>query len=238
MANSREHVWPDWILKRLNIRDPIRQKMGKDAEQLLPNPEKKVRAVCTQCNNGWMHSLEQSNIPLIGNLMQDMAFSLNGLQQYQIAAWAVKMSMIGDFLARGQRPLFFDQAEREQLRVATNLPMRTHVWLGRFSLPDHIGFWGVNSWSLDRTTHAYITTVLVGHLALQVVTLQCSPELDGRDVMVDAQSGPHPWPQMLINIWPTTVSAKWPPRVSFQNDEKLSVYHLARRYSYGQDIQP
>src|SRR5256885_5635107 len=103
--------------------------MGNETEVLLPNPEQKVKAVCGTCNNGWMHDLEQTNIPLIGNLMQDVAFSLNGLQQYHVAAWAVKMSMIGDFLARSHRPLFFQQAEREQLRVATNLPVRTSVWL-------------------------------------------------------------------------------------------------------------
>jgi len=85
VANSREHVWPDWILKRLNERDLKRQKMGNDAEQLLPNPELKVKAVCRTCNNGWMHFLEQSNVPIVGNLMQDVALSLNGFQQYQLA---------------------------------------------------------------------------------------------------------------------------------------------------------
>src|SRR5882762_6997113 len=138
-ANSREHVWPIWILKRLKVREPIQFKMGKDAAQLLPNPEHKIKAVCEACNNGWMHDLEQSNIPLIGSLMHDVGLSLDGLQQYQIATWAVKMSIVGDFLARRHRPLFFDQAEREQLRVATNLPMRTTVWLARYRFPDHIG---------------------------------------------------------------------------------------------------
>lgn len=181
-ANSREHVWPEWVLNRLNVRDEIRHKMGNDSELLLPNPAQKVKAVCKTCNEGWMSNLEQNNIPLIGNLMQDIAFSLNGLQQYHIATWAVKMSMIGDFLARNHRPLFFHQAEREQVRVATNLPERTAVWIGRHNFPDHIGFWGTNSWALDRTAHAFITTVLIGHLVVQAVTLQCTEKWDGTQV--------------------------------------------------------
>ena len=218
------------------MRDVIHHKMGNDPALLLPNPEQKVKAVCKKCNHGWMSALEASNIPLIGNLMQDVAFSMNGFQQYQIATWAVKMSMIGDFIARSHRPLFFDQAEREQLRVATNIPMRTSVWLARFGLPDHIGFWGTNSWSLDRTVHAFITTVLVGYLVVQVVTLQCSKQWDGKDVEVKPKSGPHPWPQMLTDIWPTKVSAQWPPARSFKKDGNLSLLNLVRRYSYGENV--
>jgi hypothetical protein len=165
-----------------------------------------------------MSSLEQSNIPLIGNLMQDVAFSLNGLQQYQVATWAVKMSMVGDFLGRSHRPLFFDQAERDQLRATTNLPVGTSVWLARYAFPDHIGFWGTNAWSLDRTVHAFIATVLVGHLAVQAITLHYSEGWDGNEVTVTRQSGPRPWPEMLTEIWPTKMSAQWPPRFSFTNE--------------------
>ncbi len=45
-ADSREHVWPDWILQRLKVRDVIHHKMGNDPALLLPNPEQKVKAVC------------------------------------------------------------------------------------------------------------------------------------------------------------------------------------------------
>jgi hypothetical protein len=69
VANSREHVWPGWILKRLNVRDVIRQKMGNDAEQLLSNPVQKIKAVCKTRNSGWMHDLEQTNIPLRPGIM-------------------------------------------------------------------------------------------------------------------------------------------------------------------------
>jgi hypothetical protein len=235
-ANSREHIWPEWVLNRLNVRDVIRQKMGKDPELLLPNPAQKVKAVCKPCNEGWMHDLEQTNIPLIGNLMQDVALSLNGLQQYHIATWAVKMSMIGDFLGRKHRPLFFSQSEREQVRVATNLPERTAVWIGRYNFPDHIGIWGTNSWSLDKTVHALVTTVLAGHLIVQSVTLQCTDKWQGTELRVTPAPSPQPWSELLTEIWPTTVSAQWPPRFSFKDEGKLALSRVVRRYSYGENL--
>jgi hypothetical protein len=235
-ANSREHVVPDWILQRVRVRDPMYQKLGDGPEVLLANPELKIRAVCKKCNNGWMSHLERTNIPLIGNLMQDVALSLNGLQQYHIAAWAVKMSMAGDFLARRQRPLFFQQAEREQLRVAMNLPMRTSVWLARHSFPDHIGIWGTNSWDLDKSVHAFITTVLVGHLVVQAITLKCTEKWDGIGLTVNAAQGPRPWVEMLSDIWPTKVSAQWPPNLSFKNNGTFNLLRLVRRFSYGKDL--
>lgn len=168
--------------------------------------------------------------------MQDIALSLNGLQQYHIATWAVKMSMIGDFLARSHRPLFFHQAEREQVRVAMNLPERTTVWIGRNNFPDHIGFWGTNSWSVDRTVHAFITTVLVGHLVVQAVTLQCTEQWDHTHMTVNTADGPRPWREMLTDIWPTKVSAPWPPQRSFRNDGQFSLLRLVRRSSHGENM--
>jgi hypothetical protein len=235
-VNSREHVWPDWILNRLSLKKPLHQKLGSGPEVLLPNPEQKTRAVCETCNNGWMHKLEEANIPLIGNLMQDVAFSLSGSQQYQVATWAVKMSMIGDFLARSHRPFFYDQAEREQLRFATTLPAHTSVWVARYAFPDHIGFWGTDAWNLDKTVHAFITTVLVGHLAVQAVTLQCPTEWDQTKLEVNPKPGPRPWTQMITDIWPAKNSAQWPPAFSFKNDGEFSLFALIRRYSYGENL--
>jgi len=100
-----------------------------------------------------MSALQTANIPLMGNLIQDIALSLDGLQQYTIALWAVKMAMVGESMSRGQRHMFYSKADREQLRVASKFPMDTKVWLARHSFPNHIGFWGTDAWSLDKTVH-------------------------------------------------------------------------------------
>jgi hypothetical protein len=114
--------------------------------------------------------------------------------------------------------------------------MRTSVWLARFSLPDHVGIWGTNSSDLDKSIHAFFMTVLVGHLALQIVTLQCTEQWDGRgvDVTTAPAPGERPWSDMLTEIWPTMVSAQWPPKVSFKDSGEFS--RLVRRYSYGKNL--
>jgi hypothetical protein len=87
-----------------------------------------------------MHSLEKSNIPIIGNLMQDVALALDGSQQYSLAVWTMKMAMVGEFISRSQRPMFYHKTDCEQLRVASNLPMNTNVWIARHSFPKNMGF--------------------------------------------------------------------------------------------------
>ncbi len=175
-------------------------------------------------------------MPLIGNLIHDVGFSLNGFQRLQIAAWTVKVSMVLDFVGKSTRELFFDQIEREQLRVAFELPGRTTVWLARYRFPGHIGVWGTNSWALDKSVHALTTTILVGHLAVQIVTLQCTEQWDGIDVTVETSPAPgqRPWQEMLTEIWPTTVSTQWPPKFSFMDTGEFS--KLVRRYSYGENL--
>jgi hypothetical protein len=235
-AKSREHIWPEWILERLKVTEGINHQIGSSPSMFLDNPELKVKAVCKTCNEGRMSALESSNIPLIGNLMQDVALSLNGLQQYTISMWATKMAMVGEFMSRSHRPMFFSKADCEQLRVASNLPARTTIWLARHSFPRHIGFWGTDAWSLDKSIHAYVSTVLVGHLAIQSVTLHVSVEHEAKAVDVDPKAVARPWSEMLVSIWPTTVSATWPPQHGFRDKGESSIMKLVRRYSYGENV--
>ena len=236
-ANSREHVWPNWILQQVTERTPIRMKMVKNVKQPLPNPERKFKALCNSCANGWIRELDELNCPLVRNLMQDVTLSLDSLQQSHIARWAIKMSMIRDFIRRRQRPLFFSQAEREQLRLANNWPMHTVVWLARCSCPGLAAIWGTSSWAPDKSVHAFVTTVVVGYFAAQTVTLRCSEAWDGENVVLNAAAGPRSWPELLTQIWPTTVSAQWPPSFSFDKGGVFSIGELVRRYSYQIKVQ-
>jgi hypothetical protein len=99
---------------------------------------------------------------LLGPMMSDISIPLNGLHQYVIAKWAVKTAMLCEFASRRKRPLFFHKTDYEQLRVASNLPIFTTVFLARHSFSDHIGFWGNDAWSNDRRGQAHINTMLFG----------------------------------------------------------------------------
>jgi hypothetical protein len=236
-ARSREHVLPHWILQRPGINQPIHHQIGKDPTILLPTPHLKVKAVCKTCNEGWMSGLETDNIPLIGSLMQDIALSLDGLQQYKIALWAIKTAMVSEFVSRTRRRLFFLKVDCEQLRVASNLPPLTSISIARHSFTNHIGFWGTDAWTSDRGIQAHINTILVGHLAIQTVVLRVLTEQYGdAPITVSPQAGPKPWNELCIDIWPTVGSANWPPAFSFRDSGEFSISRFIRRYSYGNNV--
>jgi hypothetical protein len=94
-AGSREHLWPAWIHARKKF-GPIRHKIGARTEVILPNPEQKIGTVCGVCNNGWMSTLENNNIPINGSMFADISIPLDVAQQTAVAAWAVKTAMVVD----------------------------------------------------------------------------------------------------------------------------------------------
>jgi hypothetical protein len=101
-ANSREHAWPDWILEGLrtgrqkNMRGFIGE---REVYWIGPKPELKLRVVCTKCNNGWMHDLEDENKPLLGSLMRDVASPIDPEQQWSVSRWVIKTAMVFESVA-------------------------------------------------------------------------------------------------------------------------------------------
>jgi hypothetical protein len=70
------------------------------------SPELKIGTVCEPCNNGWMSSLEERNIPLIGCLLQDISTPLDACQQSSLAVWTLKTAMVLDSVNKRDRSLF------------------------------------------------------------------------------------------------------------------------------------
>src|SRR5262250_2964287 len=89
-ADSLEHLWPHWILRRLGMK-PIRQKFGKRPAKVIPHSWLEIRCVCEKdCNNGWMADLEKENVPIIGEMMENRSLTLDEAQQPSLVAWAMK----------------------------------------------------------------------------------------------------------------------------------------------------
>ena len=85
--NSKEHAWPDWILKKLDTSP--QQVLGhiEGEEALFDYAQRalKVRCVCENCNTKWMKGLEDSIIPIAGPLIENLPGRLNILQQWMLA---------------------------------------------------------------------------------------------------------------------------------------------------------
>jgi hypothetical protein len=115
-ANTKEHLWPEWILESLQAAQPIRHTIGKKPPFYVDNPEVKVRAACKKCNEGWMSDLEVLNRPLIGALMHDISAPIDTTQQANLAVWTIKTAMVLDGMNR-QRPQFYSVNEHTFLRT-------------------------------------------------------------------------------------------------------------------------
>jgi hypothetical protein len=237
-AGSREHLWAAWIHRRIRRRQPIRIDFADRPIKMSNDPEIKVKTVCGTCNNGWMSSLEQSCIPLIGSLMQDLAVPLDPVQQKLLSTWAVKTAIVLDSTNTRKRNLFYDRNDCENLRLSSTIPKRIGVWIGRSALDGlHADATDV---LIERPTGTKIAignaaTMIVGHLAVQVFAVRPLPPHEHDSIEVAPRPGP-PWDDLLAQIWPVrTQSVNWPPRLTFTGTgTRHHIGQLLYRWRVGQ----
>jgi hypothetical protein len=216
-ADSKEHVWPAWILRQLDIDRPMRHKLGRNPAKIVPKAELQVRCVCNTCNQGWMHDLEELNKPIIGKLLEGIAMSLDTTQQFTVARWAVKTSMIQDAMDTRNRQMFYTALEHTAIRSKSAIPENTAVWLGKYSLRTlsidgydvGLDFHDPDS-KVPELVNGCVSTIVVGHLMLQVFTAHVPEKYSNRPFDVTC-TVPGPWDRLLIPVWPVTVQVNWPP---------------------------
>jgi hypothetical protein len=233
-ANSKEDLWPKWILKRLDIKRPIRHTIGQRSPKILPRPQIRVGTVCNICNAGWMHDLENANIPLIGCLMENISTSLDAEQQLTIARWAVKTAMVQDSIYTHTRKLFYTDSERAEIRAHLTIPNDTLVWLGQCSLRTlavdgyDVGLDFQTVTEIAKPANGTVSTFILGHLTLQVLTIHVPEPYRGRPwearVTIDG-----PWDRLLVPVWPTTRSVSWPPSLHFKGGKGINMLNSRLR---------
>jgi hypothetical protein len=241
-AGSREHLWPAWIHERLQITTPIRIAIGKKPVQKSSNPEIKVKTVCGTCNNGWMSALEGQCVPLVGSLVQDISTPLDDSQQSLLTAWALKTAMVTDSTNKTTRNLFYEKSEREKLRANYTIPERTKVWIGRASRSSLAAI-GTDVWidlaPTPKVAKSSVTTIVVGHLAIQVFSIHVLPDhLQSEAAITAVQPKPGRWDESLLPVWPIgSRPIMWPPRLTFDtvNSGPLSIAALLDRWKIGKN---
>lgn len=238
-SGSREHLWPAWIHQRKDF-GPLRHQIGAMPARILNDPQQKVRTVCGICNNGWMSTLEASNIPHMGLMLQDIAIPLDAAQQRLVSAWTTKTAMVFDSL-KGRDPAkrFFTKEECVNLRLSYSIPDRTRIWVGRVSFSS-LGGYGtdVKIVSPEGMSLAVgmAVTIVIGHLAIQSVTMHINPEHAGKDIS-DVQPKEAEWSQLLTPVWPPDLQyVPWPPKQSFEKSGRHGVGSLMERWRIGQAV--
>lgn len=242
-SGSHEHLWPAWIHARVKIKTPIRIQIGSKDVQVSNDPEITVKTVCGTCNNGWMSALEEKCIPLIGALVQNLSTPLDDSQQELLTTWALKTAMVTDSTNK-QRELFFERSEREKLRENYTIPDRTKVWVGRAS-NSSLAAIGTDVW-IDtpptlKVAKATATTIIVGHLVIQVFSIHILPDHLKNDAAISAvQPKPGPWDDTLTQIWPVDGRfVVWPPKLCFDTvgTGPLSIARLLDRWKIGKKAE-
>ncbi len=132
-ADSKEHIIPGWISKRLGIKTFLTQTSsgGRVVRQQQPISfaSHRKRIFCTGCNAHFKH-LEDAVIPLLVPMARGFHLALDRESQQLLALWANKTAIAlvaaTDGLA-GAVPIVHRRAVRE------NAEMTEGVWVGFFS---------------------------------------------------------------------------------------------------------
>jgi hypothetical protein len=217
-ANSKEDMFPKWILRRVKTGEPMVRQFEGGPKKLTESQKVRVRCVCKHCNNGWMSQIEETSIPLIGNLLEDVSLTLDTGAQELLAIWATKTAMIAD-KAREVFP-FYRRDECEALREKSTIPHGTAIWIGRFTgrtLSSITGGLVLKTETTgEKTAEVHVFTMAIGHLVFQVLT---GHEMPGHaNAHFALTPNPGPWTRLLTPIHPRlSPTVTWPPALSFSN---------------------
>lgn len=184
-----------------------------------------------------MSRLENASKPIIGALMNDVSLWLDTAQQSQVAIWSMKTAMVVEQVNSRKRTPCYDQIEREELRLTSVIPIQTLMWLGRCSLRSLAAI-GTDIWvdlpAIPKVARGAVTTIIVGHLAIQVLTIHVRAEHRHRNVDINTI---HPkagkWDKLLIPFHFPTRTIQWPPPLTFTNDGAMSIARLMDRWRIG-----
>lgn len=230
---------PMWILKLRKDKawGPIQRSVEGLPVKITTSAEIKIKAVCRPCNNAWMSQLETESKPLIGCLLQDFSLPIDTSQQTLLARWTLKTAMVLDGVTK-ERSRFYTRTECENLYLNSKIPDRTTIWVGRyyrsgFSL-DGTEVW-IDRPGTPKVAKVCATTIVIGHLAIQSVTVHVPPEHKDKEIaghipVVDGS---------LLDIWPSgTRPVNWPPPVSYTDSGPASLGWLFARWRTGGKAPP
>ena len=211
-ATSLEHVWPEWILKVLPERRPVRQKLGGRPE-VTYRGDFKIRCVCPECNSGWMSDLEHSSAFLIRPLIKGIPIIITPTSQRLVSRWAMKMAMVVEGTKSRSRSKFFDQSARKQFKEQDIFPLDTFIWIGRSVTSGYLtngADFGYTVKENGKEGFGSVTTLVAGRLVIQVFVLR-HPGTSLNETLDIPVRGDH-WDRSLIQIQPeSSLTLTWPP---------------------------
>jgi hypothetical protein len=236
---SVEDVIPKWVRYALEPTSPVTIRAESTGASARTQHLVVVLrdSVCEECNNGWMHDLEEQVKPFVKPMLthQD-SVDLDATRQRDLARWAVMKVLLMEHVMRQQNPrlrttLGYEPSgpELAWLMTEADPPPRSRVWVGAF---DAAGTQAISTQTRLLMSPlpdgadplpAHMTTLTIGCMLLQVFTTDFVPA-DAHSLPPYTADPPEPYSQALTRIWPTDqATVHWPPRpLRFQRHTRKS----------------
>jgi hypothetical protein len=240
---SKEHIWSDWVSRLIPRNDAHgqywatmhRDSGSGDVEWTEPPRsaarqgsvlQRKVRKVCTRCNNGWMSRVVDRAKPHAEHLILGATTQLNRQAQIDLAAWIGITTIIQEFANR----LGFPRIPPEDRRVLIDTgapPLSWSIWVARY-----VGEWWAPmghyhipmSYSRPQTDdepnpgggELQLTTFTIGECLVHVFTSTQAEMIESYRSYIGHASNPG----KLQQLWPIVAdTVNWPPSSPFRDHE-------------------
>jgi hypothetical protein len=156
-GSGREHVIPDWVLKKLSIGNlPIqlgRIDVDGEYEAVRSHTLDDLRLgghVCNRCNHGWMSNLEKAVAPALWPLIDGHRISLKGFSDQErqlLAVWIAKTAFVLNAIMPSNIRV---PHEHHRSLHAGQLPPGTLTLVGFSRVPHHYHLFSCSSWPIMR----------------------------------------------------------------------------------------
>ncbi len=216
---TREHVYPRWLAKSLNITGGITFSKDDGLLRSVTELDVQVREVCSDCNNGWLHDLERA-------FRAVMHWPLNGFGplampksvQLVVALWATKQWLLIErslaYLRGGETPMYAGPEVFGWLREKSEPPSTFQVWIGAMDRESvraaaTISFVGTHLVGVEEPPVGIAGVFTIGCvLFLVYAPYEGVPPTAGfYRLGIGKRLGDH-----LVQIWPhQSEEVRWPP---------------------------
>ncbi|WP_434157570.1 hypothetical protein [Clavibacter michiganensis] len=217
---TKEHILPNWINKIVGhdpgatneLTQKVRRAEGglENQSRFLATPflRQTVKAVCANCNNGWMSTLEQRVQQTLMHLSMNGETALDAGTAFQFARWAIKTSMMRGIWENRDMDVF-PKENRTQLAGGNEIPEGWSVFIGATETAHLMTANWSYKWFLTETGEDETLAALQGTVRLfqlLVITCYVAPEEDAKDVRDSMGESPElqqVWPLRDVPIFPS-----------------------------------
>ena len=138
---SKEHIWPEWMREHFPKMEgqshnkdthTSRWKTALGSKRIKRQGHLstlKIRAVCEECNNGWMSQLESETKPLLKSILQNQHVEITEAGQGTLARWIAVKTIVGEHAEPDI--CVTPETDRYLLRSQGIIPSYFAIYIGR-----------------------------------------------------------------------------------------------------------